>query len=397
MIKLYTLAEAKELFAQTLFNTTSKVTKISKHSVISGIISGAARLFQKVMKELSIVDMYLDIDAAYENYLDNIANQWGISSRFAATGSSTFVRLYATAGTTYIAGIHNFTGSHGLIFQLEQNVTISDLGFTYAKVNCTAVGKLTNVEPLTLTQITSALSGHISVINEYYAQFGSDVENDELFRNRIKDTGNIAAQKTISYLTQVFQKINSNILKVYNQGFNTIGQLTIAVATQDGSALSNIELDNLRQLSLEYFSLSELSVWGQANQNLQIINVEFTPIDVSFRVELQDSYDIDTFRKNAQIKLSKYLDYRSWDESVQVLDRGILLGTISSVAGVKYIPDAFFYPKVDVPLDRLKLPRIRSFLMYGMTGNLLTADTAILNPYYYPNTQDSAYKATFTV
>ena len=395
MIKLYSRAEAKQLFSEALFNVTSKVSLVSKHSVISGFINACARLLGLVNKELSVVEMYLDINAAYGEYLDRLAqDQFGVSARFGASGSSTYILLKGDVGTTYISGTHNFSGDHGIEFQLDSDVTIGDLGYTYAKISSTTVGSKTNVDPLSINKITVALVGHIACINEYRAEYGSEAESDEVFRARIKDSINSTAKSTLAQLVQVFQKTNNNVLDVYNYGYNSNGQIILAILTQNGQDLSNGELAILTSQASEYLAISEISMYGGNFLGVQLKNIEYQPIDITFKADFFDYVDLEDWRKNCQIKISKFLDYRIWPKDKSYLDRGDLLAICKSVDGVKYIPDAYFFPKIDIAIEYGKVLRVRSFLIYSLNNLLLSEGSEIMNPIYYPNTQEVNYQLT---
>jgi hypothetical protein len=122
-------------------------------------------------------------------------------------------------------------------------------------------------------------------------------------------------------------------------------------------------------------------------------NVEFQPIDISFRCELEPSYDPDEVRKQTQIRLSKYIDYRYWITG-QKVEWDNMLQIIKNTEGVKYVNDSYFFPNNDVSIDIYKLPRIRGFQMLDLSGSLIRDFQGVLNPVYYPNEIDFSLQAT---
>lgn len=391
--RISTIDELKEIIAEIFINKSSKVTKIADNSVLSGIAYGAAKVGQKALKDIAIVESHLFPDSAFGGYLDRVADNFGISARFGAAQSSMYMRIVGTPGTVYTAGIHKFTGNHGQIFDLEANATIGVHGFIYAKVRSVDVGSKTNVDPLSTFTVTPQPSGHDFCINEYAAIGGRDLEDDKDFRLRIKDGANLAASGTLAKITQVFQKINSNVLKVFYQGITMAGKSKIAIATVNGIDLTTTELDNLLDRGQDYFNLTELAQWGTQSVQVELVNVTWQPIDISFRVELLANYNPDEVRKQIQTNISKYLDFRYW-QPYQKVEWDNLLEIVKSTPGVRYVPDTQFVPNADVVVDIDKLPRLRGFLMLDENGAILENISGTLNPVYYPNQPDFSFQNT---
>lgn len=392
LTRIHTIDELKEIFVETLLNKTDKVTKVSEGSVLNGIAYGAAKIGQKVTKDIAIIESHIFPDSAYGEYLDKIAKLRGVSQRKGKSESSVYVRLFGTPGTQYIPGIHTFHGNHGVVFDIENITIIPSFGYTYAKLRSQTQGLSTNVEPLSINKVSPIPTGHEYVINEYSAEGGRDVENDVLFRDRIKREINIIARETLSYLEQVFSKINPNVLRCFHYGFNSNNEVIIGIATVNGIDLTAIELNDLLVKSEKYLSLSELRPYGINNLGMTLRNVEWQPVDISFRVDTDPSYNIDDVRKRIQVNLSKEFDYRFWDWTKNI-EWDNLLEVVKNTEGVKYVADNHFYPQVDIKVNRFKLPRIRGFQMLDLEGNLISNFSGSLNPVYYPNNIDFYYQA----
>jgi len=391
--RLTTVDELKSIFAEILLNKTNKISKISDNSVVNGVSFGVAKVAQKALKDQALVESHLFPDSAFGQYLDQVGANNGIAPRFGASQSSTYLRLVAEVGTEYLQGTHTFTGSHNIVFDLEEDITIGDEGFAYAKVRSQGVGANTNVDPLTINQISPTPNGHEYVINEYTAVGGRDQEDDNLFRRRIKEGPNLLATATLSSIEQAFMKINSNVMRVYYQGINSSSQTVIAIATQNGINLTNEELDELIDKGEQFFALTDIRSYGSTVSGVFLRNIQWQPIDISFRVELFPSYNPDDVRKNIQIKMQKELDYRFWNAGDKV-EWDNLLSIAKNTSGVKYVPDNFFFPNQDQAVDSNKLPRIRGFLMLDLDGNILANLTGTLSPIYYPQDADFSYQQT---
>lgn len=395
-----TTSDRKLLFLETLLNTavnedgTSKVSKVSKHSVLSGIAGGIARIAGKAEKDIALGISQMFPDHAYGKQLDVVAENFGIGRRFDSLGSSTFIRLDGEVGTFYNSSDVQFTANNGIRFVLEQNVTIPENGFCYVKIKSIEKGSKANVDPLSINKCVPQPTGHKSCVNEYMAVGGRDVESDDVFRARIKDSFNFLSKGTLSQLEQVCIKINPNVLRIWNLGSDLNGKNTLGIVTQNGEKLSQGELEELRQGLKKYLCLSDLAPFGTDFVGVKIVNIEMFPIDISFRVEIGKDYNADEVRKKIQIALSKYLDIRYFDSSKQRVEWDKLLQICQSIEGVNYIPDQYFYPRIDLTVDTHAIPRLRSFLMLDLKGRVIMDFQGALNPIYYPNTIDSSYHRT---
>jgi len=392
--KLTSIEELKQIWVEILINKSNgQVTEVSDNSVLSAIGYGVGKVAQKAIKDIALVEANLFPDEGFEQTLDAIAQNIGIAPRFGASESSTFVRVVGDVGTIYQVGINQFISREGVIFNLENNVTIGSEGYAYAKVRSTTQGSNTNVPPLSINTVNPEPTGHRTTLNEYQALGGRDIEDDETFRRRIKEGANILAKGTISSITQAFNKINPNVLRVFYNGINSLGKPVLAIATQNGIDLSNTELDSLLEQGEKFFSLTELRPFGTQSYGVELKNVDYQPIDISFRVDLFNSVNPDDVRIDIQTRISKYLDFRFWKAGSQV-EWDDLLEIVKRTRGVKYVPDQFFYPRVDVKIDKSKLPRLRGFLMLDLSGNIIVDNAGVLDPVFYPANPDFSFQAS---
>ena len=387
------IEELKQLFVEFLLNNTTEVSKVSDNSTLSGIGYGVSKVGQKAMNEVAIVEAHLFPQEAHGDHLDVIAQTRGIAQRFGASSSSTYLRVVGDNGTVYLAGTHTFSGNAGITFELDADVTIGVHGYAYAKVHSTETGEKANVPSISINKINTEPVGHQYVINEYEAIGGRDIESDNLFRKRILRGANIAARGTLEYITQAFMKVNSDVLRVYHYGYNLSGQVVLGVATQNGIDLTATQLTALLSESEQFFNLTELNAYGTQIFQVEIKNVDYYPLDVSFRVELFPSADPDVVRDSIQMRMSKYLDLRVWDYS-QKIEWDDLLEIVKSTTGVKYVPDQYFTPNVDKIVPTSQLPRLRGFLMLDTSGNIIRDASGVLSPSFYPSAPDFSFHQT---
>ena len=390
--KIVPVSDLKQMFLEILLNKTDKISDISDDSVLNGIAYGCAKVGQRLLVNQGIVEGHLFPDTAYGQYLDNIASIRGVSPRFGACGSTTYVRVIAEPGTSYIMGVQKFTSTSGVTFELEESKTVDENGFAYIKVKSTQVGTSTNVDPVSINKVSPKPNGHISVTNEYAATGGMDAESDALFRQRIKNSVNALSRGTIAFIEQVFMKINPRVLRVFKGGITSNGKINLIICSTNGANFNQNEFDLMISRSEEYLSLYDIlrEVSGYA---LNLVNVEWRYVDVSFRVELDPSYDVDVVRKNIQIQMNKLFDYRFWNQGDRI-EWDDLLQVAKNTEGVRYIPDNYFYPQSDINVPSNKLPRIRGFIMYDLNGNIIESNNGLISDVYYPNSPNIDFQSS---
>ena len=390
--KITPVEELKQIFLEIFLNKTDKVSDVSDDSVLNALAYGCAKLTQRTLTNQAIIEGHIFPDSAYGEYLDALATIRGVSERFRATGSTTYVRVTADEGTSYIAGTHTFTSTSGMIFDLEESGVVGANGYAYLKVRSQQGGLNTNVEPLSINNVSPIPQGHISVINEYAATGGSDAESDDLYRERIKTSINQFSRTTLSYLEQVFMKINPRVLRLHKGGVDSDGRFNLIVVSVNGQNFTDDEFNEILSKSEEYLSLSEL-LREDGTFALKLNNVNWLPVDIEFRVDLDPSYDVDAVRKNIQIQINKLFDYRFWKYGDKV-DWENILYAAKNVEGVRYIPDTHFYPQADINVPKYRLPRVRGFIMRDLDGNIIEDNNGVLADVFYPNEEERSYQSS---
>lgn len=388
--KLESIESLKRIWSELFFNKTNKVTKIADNSVLNGTAYGNAKIGQKALKDIALVESQLFPESAVEGELDAVAQRAGVASRFSSSNSSAYLRIVADPGTVYLQGVQIFKSSAGINFISANNITISALGWGYYLVNAQELGLKTNVEALQINSVSPQPVGHKYVINEFTASGGRDDEDDDLFRKRIVEGPNILARGTAAYLTQAAIKSNPNILKVVYLGFGSNGKNILTIFTQNGIDLTNNELDALAQSLSTYVSITDLKPYQENYIGIECQNPTWYGIDTSFRVSLDPAYNPDDIRKEIQILFNKEIDYRYY--SGQKIEWDNLLQQVKTVPGVLYVMDQYFTPSLDIVVPKNQFPRMRGFLMLDLEGNMIVNYAGTLNPVYYPNEPDFSFQ-----
>lgn len=393
LTKILSRSKLKQLALEIFLNKTDKASDVSDNSVTNAIAYGVATVAQKCFKDIAVVESQIMTDSATGDDLDNAATLFGASERRGALQSSTYLRVVGEVGTFYDQTSVTFNNYNGIRFIPENDLTIGDNGFGYLQVRSEDTGLKTNVEPTSIITINNEPTGHIAVINEYMSIGGRDVESDEIFRQRIKKHNNLLARYTLEYYNQIFQQFNENVLRVLNLGNDENGNRILAIVTQNGISLSEAELGDLLENTKQYFSITDLNKFGEVI-NISLVNAEWYYVGdplgddsgtgIDFRVELWDGFDPDEVRKNIQINISKYLDFRFWEYGKKV-EWDDLLQIVKDTSGVRYTPDGFFYPQKDEVVSVNKLPRIKKFIMRDIEGNVISDNNNVISPVFYPN------------
>ena len=391
-----TISFLKSLWVETFLNKTDRVSDISDNSVLNGVAYANAKVAQKCLKDIAIVEAQVFPEMASGEYLDRAAQLFGVSPRQGALGSSTYVRVFTdgTQDVTYTAGTNTFVNNDGVRFQIEETVTIpAEVGYGYVKVRSESIGSFTNVDANTIVNIVPVPQGHLECTNEYFAEGGRDEEDDEMFRLRILNHQNIYSVATLEKLVQVFRNIDSRVLKIMYVGVEEDSFLHIQVVTQNGQDLTQEELDSLLEQATPYFGIGDLIVSGGI-MGIVLENATWYEVGgdtgIDFRCELVPGYEVATVRKNIQIGLSKYLDFRYW-EAGQKVEWDDLLEIVKNTEGVKYVSSEWFRPNTDETVSEFMLPRVKKFRMRDMNGIIMLDEGTDFEmsfddfaPVYYP-------------
>ena len=394
--KVISISTLKQLWIEIFLNKTDKVSDVSDDSVLNATAYGVAKIAQKALKDNAISIAKWFPDTATGTKLDEAAGMLGVSPRKGALGSSTYVKIIADSGTIYLQSTHTFVNNNGIRFELEGDITIGNQGFGYAKVRSIDSGSKTNIDPISIINVTPKPNGHIKVTNEYRATGGIDNEDDEIFRIRIKNNLNILSQTTLEYFTQIFQNIDDRVLRVINLGTNEEGKRELTIVTQNGVNLLDSELEDLLDAAKDYFPITDKNRFGEligiklsnptwfevGQQDLSFLDGGDFGID--FRMSITENSDIATVRKDIQVNLSKYLDFRFWESNVKV-SWTELLEIVQNTKGVKYVPNTTFYPNQDEIVPINQLPRVKSFKIRDLNGNIVYDSQGVLSPVFYPS------------
>ena len=185
-------------------------------------------------------------------------------------------------------------------------------------------------------------------------------------------------------------KINPRVLRLHKGGVDSDGRFNLIVVSVNGQNFTDDEFNEILSKSEEYLSLSEL-LRENSGFSLKLNNVDWLPVDIEFRADVDPAYNVDVVRKNIQIQMNKLFDYRFWKYGDKVEWENLLYAA-KNVEGVRYVPDTHFYPQSDINVPRYRLPRIRGFVMRDLDGNIIEDNNGILSDVFYPNEEEKSYQ-----
>ncbi len=379
------IADLKELYTETFLNHTSKISKISDLSVMNAHAFGVAKIFQKDIKDTAILESQMFPELSSGVYLDNAAKLIGAVSRNSSCGSSTYELVYAKVGTVYVPGQSTFTSTQGVSFNIVELTIVGENGYAYVPIRSSSIGVNTNVDPFTINSISAPPIGHFNCTNEYAATGGRDSENDEDFKTRLSTFQQFAATSTYLHFLNHLRNLNADILDIRKSGYTEDGKVRISIITCNGKWFSQDELGYFEYVLNKFIALSDVDLQAGVI-GIKLINIQWHIVGgttgVDFRVDIFPGYSEIDIRRQIQLQMTKYFDFRFFTKDKVEWDD--LLTIVKSVRGVKYVPDEHFNPGVDSLIEKFKLPRVVKFVMRDMKGTILYNNNSSVLPIYYP-------------
>lgn len=393
--KVTSIVELKNIVTEILLSKTDKLSKVSAGSIFNAVSYGIAKIGQKALREIALVESQLFPEYATGSTLDLVAQRYGIFSRLGASQSSCYIYLFGDPGTVYDKTSCKFISNNGITFKLNNNVTIGIDRYTYALATSVESGVKSNVAALSITSCINAPVGHKFCTNTFAAYGGRDIESDDEFRDRIANVNNSISTKTLEYLTQVALNFNSNILKIVNLGTYQ-GKTKLGVYTQSGAALSDTDLTNLAIQMREFLALSDIS--ENLQQRVYFTNIDYSPIDLSIKLSyMEDIYSINDIYSSIQKKLISYVDYRfiNTQKNITWIELYELIKNTEGVVNVNFGEFLINGGQNDIQINKALLPKFRQMLIYNLDGECLLDTTksslSEFMPFIYPVYKDINY------
>lgn len=157
---------------------------------------GAIEKAQLIQFNLQNLLQIFFVQTSYGQYLDYLGQVRGMT-RLPATPSTGKVKFTGQLGTVINAGTRVSTqsssNSSAIIFETTESGVINEQGGVTVSAVCTEAGKIGNVPAGTIVLMVEPVEGVTSVTNPEPFTGGTDIENDDAFRERILDAWRLPA------------------------------------------------------------------------------------------------------------------------------------------------------------------------------------------------------------
>ena len=318
--------------------TSAMIDTTGTHSnIIAGTIAGIA---DYLVGKLAEAMQQTFINTATAGYLDELAYGWyGITRKSAtpATATVQFSRTNTTgditipAGTILLAGDYQFSTD----YDLTMDAGISS-GLTTA--TCTIAGYDTNVAANAINTLQTPIND-ITVTNPNSASGGTDDEDDETFRERVRSYWSIAQRGTLSAIEYGAKQVPGiTYAKAIETSSGLCSTVTLYIADQNGQANSTM-VSNVTQ---------ELLQWKPAGVYVQVIAAVPYMISVAVTISVHAGEDISDAITAVKQAIVAYTNGLSLGEAFVPSDaESYVINNVSSVASctitdpaVSITPDA---------------------------------------------------------
>lgn len=189
---------------------------------------------------------------------------------------------------------------NNLVFTVQEYKKINSSGVARVKAKCETLGTIGNVPANTITQFLTDYAGLRTVNNPEPSYDGFDKEDDEIYRQRIKDylasdSANCNKQQYETWAREV-----TGVLKAVIKGAEDMGAGNVGVFI---SAIDATVSEELKQAVYDYINEKQF-----INATLIVDALNYVNIDVMANVILKEGYSNIDVMDEFKIKLKDYLN-----------------------------------------------------------------------------------------
>ena len=189
---------------------------------------------------------------------------------------------------------------NNLVFTVQEYKKINSSGVARVKAKCETLGTIGNVPANTITQFLTDYAGLRTVNNPEPSYDGFDKEDDEIYRQRIKDylasdSANCNKQQYETWAREV-----TGVLKAVIKGAEDMGAGNVGIFI---SAIDATVSEELKQAVYDYINEKQF-----INATLIVDALNYVNIDVMANVILKEGYSNIDVMDEFKIKLKDYLN-----------------------------------------------------------------------------------------
>jgi uncharacterized phage protein gp47/JayE len=188
---------------------------------------------------------------------------------------------------------------NNLVFTVQEYKKINSSGVARVKAKCETLGVIGNVPANTITEFLTDYAGLRAVNNPEPAYDGFDKEDDEIYRQRIKDylANDSANCNKAQYET--WAREVTGVLKAVVKGAEDMGAGNVGVFI---SAIDSTVSEDLKQAVYDYIDEKQF-----INATLIVDSLNYIDIDIVANVILKEGYSNIDVMDEFKLKLKAYL------------------------------------------------------------------------------------------
>lgn len=237
------------------------------------------------------------VETAQGDDLDRVGADYGIERREEAAA---IVYLEITGDEFAVINQNVKAVYNNLVFTVQEYKKINSSGVTTVKAKCETMGVIGNVPANTITEFLTDYAGLKTVTNPEASYDGFNREDDEIYRQRIKDylasdSANCNKEQYETWAREV-----TGVLKAVVKGAEDMGAGNVGVFI---SAIDATVSEELKQAVSDYINAKQF-----INATLIVDSLNYINIDVTANVILKEGYSNIDVMDAFKIKLKDYLN-----------------------------------------------------------------------------------------
>ena len=237
------------------------------------------------------------VETAQGDDLDRVGADYGIERREEAAA---IVYLEITGDEFAVINQNVKAVYNNLVFTVQEYKKINSSGVATVKAKCETMGVIGNVPANTITEFLTDYAGLKTVTNPEPSYDGFNREDDEIYRQRIKDylasdSANCNKEQYETWAREV-----TGVLKAVVKGAEDMGAGNVGVFI---SAIDATVSEELKQAVSDYINAKQF-----INATLIVDSLNYINIDVTANVILKEGYSNIDVMDAFKIKLKDYLN-----------------------------------------------------------------------------------------
>lgn len=295
--------DADTIHQRMLSNAPADITTIEGDFYWSTTRPIAEELAQLTQLKLQNVIKLPFPQTSYGEYLELIGEDRGVFRKQALKSTGT-IKIKGKIGTVIekgkVASTAATDAKESVEFEFIDTKTIDETGIVYVNAQCTQAGAIGNVLSGSIVLLMSPINGVESVVNDEDFTGGIDIEDDDVYRERI-----------ILKVQTPATSGNIGHYKLWATEVNGVGDAIVVPLADGPGTVKVIVLDSNKHTPTQEI-LSNVIANIEANRpigaSVSVIAATEIPINVSATLQLASGATIDTVKAQIETGIKAYLD-----------------------------------------------------------------------------------------